>query len=102
MFLITGASSGCGEALGQILYSRNAKVYVAARSEEKALKAIEGMKKASPNSTGELVFLRLDLSNLTSIKESAQEFTSAEFKLDVLWLNAGGTIALNHLSKKQS
>ena len=90
VFLITGASSGCGEALARILFQHNAKVYVAARSREKASKAIDGIKKAFPNSKGQLVFLSLDLGNLDSIRQSALEFTSAESKLDVLWLNAGG------------
>merc|ERR1711939_943885 len=44
VFIVTGASSGVGKELAQILYSHNAKVYVAARSSEKASKAIESIK----------------------------------------------------------
>ena len=76
--------------MAKILYQHNAKVYVAARSAEKATVAINGIKKAKPDSTGELVFLHLDLSDLSTISQSAKDFMSAESRLDVLWLNAGG------------
>lgn len=72
-----------------MLYSKNAKVYIAARSEEKANKAINEIKKAYPASTGSLVFLRLDLGDLTTIKASAEAFLAQETKLHVLFNNAG-------------
>jgi NAD(P)-dependent dehydrogenase (short-subunit alcohol dehydrogenase family) len=78
-----------GKALAQILYSHDAKVYVAARSEEKTTKAINEIKSNCPQSKGELVFLHLDLGDLTTIKKSADEFLSKENRLDVLWNNAG-------------
>ncbi len=86
---MTGSSGGIGKELAQILYSHNAKVYVAVRSEEKASKAIEEIKSKCPQSKGELVFLRLDLGDLTTVKKSAEEFLAKESKLDVLWNNAG-------------
>jgi len=86
---VTGSNTGIGKEVAHILYSKNAKVYVAARSEEKAGRAIEAIKKAFPNSEGELVFLRLDLADLTTIKASAEEFLSKETKLHVLFNNAG-------------
>ncbi|KAL9116585.1 MAG: hypothetical protein Q9187_006891 [Circinaria calcarea] len=85
----TGASSGVGEQLASILYQHNAKVYVAARSEAKASKAIEGIKSTHATSKGELVYLHLDLNDLTTIKQSAEDFLSREDRLDVLWNNAG-------------
>ncbi|KAH7385138.1 hypothetical protein BKA64DRAFT_158607 [Cadophora sp. MPI-SDFR-AT-0126] len=89
VFIVTGASSGVGKELAQILYSHNAKVYVAARSSEKAEKAIESIKVAFPNSKGAIEYLHLDLDDLSTIKASAEEFLSKEKKLDVLWNNAG-------------
>lgn len=86
---MTGSSSGIGEQLAQILYQKNAKVYVAARSEEKARKAIDGIKSRAPNSKGELRFLHLDLDDLTTIKASAEAFLGENDRLDVLWNNAG-------------
>lgn len=86
---MTGASSGVGQELAQILYSKNAKVYLAARSSEKASKAISAINSAVPQSNGALVFLHLDLDDLTTIKSSANEFLSKEERLDVLFNNAG-------------
>ena len=89
MFIVTGSSSGVGEQLAQILYQHNAKVYVAARSSEKANKAIDGIKSRYPESKSQLIFLHLDLNDLSSIKKSAESFLSQEDRLDVLWNNAG-------------
>ncbi len=68
---------------------RNAKVYIAARSEDKAKAAIEEIKIRVPNSKGQIIFLRLDLGDLTTIKSSAEEFLRGNERLDVLWNNAG-------------
>ena len=72
-----------------MLYAKNARVYIAARSKEKAEKAIEDMKKASPRSKGTLKFLHLDLSDLYKVKTAAQSFMAQEKKLHVLFNNAG-------------
>ncbi|KAH6673463.1 hypothetical protein B0J14DRAFT_481810 [Halenospora varia] len=89
VFIVTGSSGGIGKELAQTLYSHNAKVYVAARNSKKAAYAIESIKDSFPNSKGELVYLHLDLNDLTTVKASAGEFLSKEEKLDVLWNNAG-------------
>lgn len=86
---MTGANTGIGKELADILYAKNAKVYVAARSKEKAAKAIEEVKARTPQSKGELVFLHLDLGDLTTIKASAEAFLSKESTLHVLFNNAG-------------
>ena len=86
---MTGGASGIGLELVKILYSHNAKVYVAARSEQKASKAIATVQASFPKSKGGLVFLHLDLDDLTVVKQSAETFLSKESKLDVLWNNAG-------------
>jgi NAD(P)-dependent dehydrogenase (short-subunit alcohol dehydrogenase family) len=89
VFLVTGASSGVGQALAQILYAHDAKVYIAARSTEKANKAIAEIKAQVPVSKGELIFLSLDLDDLASVKKTAENFLANETRLDVLWNNAG-------------
>ena len=78
-----------GEALAGILYQNHGKVYLAARSEDKATKTISALKSRHPNSKGALIFLHLDLNDLTTIKKSASAFLAQESHLDVLWLNAG-------------
>ena len=86
---MTGGASGIGLELVKILYAHNAKVYVAARSEQKASKAIASTESSFPKSNGELVFLHLDLNDLMLVKQSAESFLSKESRLDVLWNNAG-------------
>ena len=89
VYMVTGANCGMGKELAQVLYAKNAKVYVVCRSEEKATKAIADIKKATPKSKGELVFLSLDLADLTKVKAAAQNFLVKETKLHVLFSNAG-------------
>ncbi|KAM0321572.1 hypothetical protein ACHAQA_010062 [Verticillium albo-atrum] len=89
VFLITGASGGLGKELVDILYSKNAKVWLAARSQQKTQEVINEVKNAHPTSTGEMVFLKLELGDLTTIKASADEFLLKETRLDVLLNNAG-------------
>jgi NAD(P)-dependent dehydrogenase (short-subunit alcohol dehydrogenase family) len=60
-----------------------------ARSEEKTKTAIDSIKAAVPKSSGELIFLRLDLADLPSVKASAEEFLHKEQKLHALFNNAG-------------
>ncbi len=72
-----------------MLYSKNANIYMAARSEAKAAAAIEDIKIAAPKSTGSLTYLHLDLADLSTIKASTNYFLAREKKLDVLFNNAG-------------
>ncbi|PBP24810.1 short chain dehydrogenase reductase [Diplocarpon rosae] len=101
VFIVTGSSSGVGKELAQILYSHNAKVYVAARSSEKSSRAIDSIKALFPNSKGALEYLHLDLDDLSTIKASAEEFLSKEKRLDVLWNNAGVMIPPQGSKTKQ-
>ncbi|KAI0532109.1 short-chain dehydrogenase [Xylaria digitata] len=89
VFIVTGANSGLGKELAKILYSKHAKVYVAARSESKAKAAIEELRQLHPTSRGVLAYLYLDLGDLATIKKSADDFLSKENRLDVLFNNAG-------------
>ena len=87
--IVTGSNAGVDKEVTQSLYSKRAKVYVAARSEKKASRAIADMKKAWPQSNGMLFYQHLDLSDLATIKTSVERFTSQESKLLVLFNNAG-------------
>jgi retinol dehydrogenase 12 len=89
VFIVTGGNAGVGFELCKILYSHNATVYLAGRSEEKCNKALVSIKTAVPNSKGQITFLKLDLGDLASIKGSADEFLSKEKRLDWLCNNAG-------------
>lgn len=89
VFIVTGGYSGVGLELCTILYRAGGKVYVAGRSEEKALDAIAQIRASEPSSDGNLVFLALHLDDLASIKPAVEAYTAAESRLDVLFNNAG-------------
>jgi retinol dehydrogenase 12 len=89
VYIVTGSTAGIGKEVARMLYSKNAKTYIAARSPEKATKAIAGIKASAPSSKGDLIFLPVDLSDLTTIKTSVARFLAAETKLHVLFNNAG-------------
>ncbi len=95
VYLISGSNTGVGYQVASILYSHNAKVWVAARSESKALEAIESIKREHPKSNGKLEYLSLNLSDLTTIKASAEDFLSREDKLHWLDNNAGVMVPPN-------
>ncbi len=86
---MTGGYAGVGLQLSKILYAHNATLYIAGRSESKAQSAIDSIKSDTPESSGKVVFLKLDLSDLTTIKAAVEEFTSKETKLHWLDNNAG-------------
>lgn len=88
---MTGASSGISNSLAEILYLHNAKVYVAARSEEMAAKAISEIKSRVPESQGSLIFLHLDLDDLTAIKSTAEAFLRDNERLDVFMEQCPGS-----------
>ncbi len=67
------------------MLKHNAKVYLAARSQEKATAAIASLKEETGR---EAIFLKLDLANLASVKAAAQEFLTKEPELHVLFCNA--------------
>lgn len=88
-FIVTGGYSGCGKELCKFLYQKNGTVYIAGRRKEQADSAMAEIKQAAPTSDGRLEFLHLDLSDLSSIKASAEAFLQREQRLDVLTNNAG-------------
>jgi retinol dehydrogenase 12 len=87
--IVTGSNTGVGKETAQILYAKNAKVYLMARSFEKTQTAINDIKTAVPQSHGELIFLPLDLADLQQVKTSAEAFLRREKTLHILFNNAG-------------
>ncbi|KAI0777908.1 NAD(P)-binding protein [Irpex lacteus] len=84
--IVTGGNAGIGKETVKALLLKNAKVYIATRNKKKSLSAIEQLKKETGN---EALFLSLDLSDLKSVKASAEEFLQMEKKLHILFNNAG-------------
>lgn len=85
--IVTGSNTGIGYETALDLYKKGAKIYVACRNQEKALKAIEKMK--ADGGIGELVYEHLDLASLHSVKTFADNVIKAESRLDLLINNAG-------------
>lgn len=71
VFIVTGGSSGIGKETCKQLLRKNAKVYLAARSESKAQTALDELEKETGKKA---IFQKLDLSDLDATKKSAQEF----------------------------
>ncbi|KAI0073654.1 NAD-P-binding protein [Panus rudis PR-1116 ss-1] len=93
--IVTGGNRGIGYHTVRFLALRGAKVYLAARSEEKGRAAIEQLRQevevgegegeyANVSGMGNVEFLELDLSDPKSAKRSAEEFLEREGRLDVL------------------
>lgn len=70
-------------------YQRHATVYMMARSEDQTKKAIADIETDISTSRGQLIYHNLDLSDLESVKASAQAFLAKEQNLHVLFNNAG-------------
>ncbi|KAJ7595092.1 hypothetical protein C8J56DRAFT_1161565 [Mycena floridula] len=87
VIIVTGGNSGIGYETAKALLSRNAKVYIASRSRDKAAEAIISL----AESTGKTAagFLEMDLANLKSIKASVEDFLRNESELHVLFNSAG-------------
>ncbi|THH01123.1 hypothetical protein EW026_g1516 [Hermanssonia centrifuga] len=84
--LITGGNTGIGKETAKVLLAQNAKVYVAGRNIQKVEEAIRDLKEE----TGKQAYaLQLNLADLKSVKQAAEEFQTKETQLHVLFNNAG-------------
>ena len=63
-----------GKETARVCLLRNAKVYLACRSADKAQKAIEELKEKTGGKIAH--FVKLDLADLKGIKKTVEEFTS--------------------------
>ncbi|KIJ60476.1 hypothetical protein HYDPIDRAFT_170237 [Hydnomerulius pinastri MD-312] len=83
--IVTGANAGIGKETARVLLAKNAKVYIACRDASKGEAALKGLK----DRTGrDAYLLQLNLSNLKAVKAAAEEFTSKEKQLHILFNNA--------------
>src|SRR5947209_2764501 len=83
--IITGASSGIGEATARLLASNGAKVVLSARREDKLKQIVEAIKRDG----GQAVYQGLDVTdpaaNVAVVDRAKKEFGG----VDVIFLNAG-------------
>ena len=85
--LVTGGNTGIGEATVRHLAAHGARVYMGARSSDKAAAAIAKIKEAHPSA--DVRHLQMDHMSLASVKAAANTFTSQESQLHILVNNAG-------------
>ena len=83
--IITGASSGIGEATAKLLAGKGAKVVLGARREEK-LKQIAG---AIEKDGGQAVYRELDVTKPSDNEAIVRLAKEAFGRVDVIFLNAG-------------
>ncbi len=86
-YLITGANAGTGFQAARILISKGAKVVMLNRSIEKSTAAINDLK-AEFGAESDICFIRLDLSELASVRDAAAEVLKTVPKIDALICNA--------------
>ncbi|KAJ6452659.1 hypothetical protein C8R45DRAFT_1065259 [Mycena sanguinolenta] len=86
VIIVTGGNTGIGYHTVKQLLLKNAKVYLAARSPEKAAAAIKDLEEETKKSA---IFLHLDLADLPTVRKAAETFLSQENKLDILFNNGG-------------
>ncbi|KAI0485638.1 NAD(P)-binding protein [Xylaria cf. heliscus] len=87
--IVTGSNTGLGKEVAQILYAKGARVYMMARSEANTKAAISNIQAAVPRSSGELIYIPLDLSDFNKVKAAANAFLAKEQSLHLLINNAG-------------
>lgn len=81
--LITGGTSGIGEATVELFVAHGAKVMIAARSEDKGAEMVKAL---GANTR----FIKTDVSREEDIKAAIDATVAAFGRLDILFNNAGG------------
>ncbi|PGH35468.1 hypothetical protein GX50_01683 [[Emmonsia] crescens] len=93
VIVVTGGNAGLGkQTILELAKHCPSRIYLAARSESKALSAIADIKSSLSTenaSTVDIRHLPLDLSSFQSIRTAASTFKSENSRLDTLILNAG-------------
>lgn len=92
VILVTGGNVGLGkQTILQLSKHNPAHIFLAARTESKALAAIEDIRKAVPDAAP-ITYLNLDLTSFDSIKKAAKDFHAQSQQLHIL-INNGGIMA---------
>ncbi|NNL74276.1 MAG: SDR family oxidoreductase, partial [Silicimonas sp.] len=85
--LITGGNAGAGFQASRILLSKGAKVVMLNRSVEKSTDAVKNLKDEL-GADADVSFIRMDLSDLASVREAAREVLATVPRIDALICNA--------------
>ena len=87
--LVTGGTSGIGEAICEGLVQAGASVHVLGRDERRVDEAIRRIASRVPDAPGELVPEVCDVSSVSDVHRFAEQFDELHPDLDVLVHNAG-------------
>jgi NAD(P)-dependent dehydrogenase (short-subunit alcohol dehydrogenase family) len=82
--LVTGANRGIGFEVARQLARQGFRVFLGARNEKAGGAAAEKLREE-----GEVIFLKIDISDANSIRAAAEELSRQSDRLDVLVNNAG-------------
>ena len=85
--IVTGANSGLGYEVTRVLAKNGARVVMGCRDLGKAEEALNQIITDDINASLEII--RLDLSDLASVKDFVSEFSKKHQSLDILCNNAG-------------
>eukprot|EP01117_Protostelium_nocturnum_P019196 TRINITY_DN825_c0_g1_i1.p1 TRINITY_DN825_c0_g1~~TRINITY_DN825_c0_g1_i1.p1 ORF type:complete len:330 (-),score=117.77 TRINITY_DN825_c0_g1_i1:22-1011(-) len=96
--LVTGGNSGIGRETCVELAKKGARVYMGSRNPERAVEALEDIKKRAGDDA-QVFFLKMDLEDLKSIKSAAEELQSKEKELHLFFQNAGVMSTPYYLTK---
>ena len=86
-YVITGGNAGAGFQASRILLSKGARVVMLNRNAEKSAAAVAELKAEFGNGT-EVSFVRMDLSDLSSVRKAAAEVLATVPRMDALVCNA--------------
>ena len=85
--IATGANSGVGYEAARAFAEKGAHVFFACRSRERAEEAVAGLRQQNPAVSVEIMIL--DLADLASVHDFAQQYNASHKRLDILVNNAG-------------
>ncbi|XP_040194468.1 dehydrogenase/reductase SDR family member 13 [Rana temporaria] len=87
--IVTGGNVGIGKMTALDMAKRGARVILACRNKETAEAAAHDIRRLSGNN--EVLFMKLDLASIASIRSFCKTFLDSEPRLDILINNAGLT-----------
>ena len=85
--IVTGANSGVGYEAARAFAEKGAHVVFACRSRERAEEAVAELSKQNPKVSVEIAIL--DLADMASVHNFAQQYNASHERLDILVNNAG-------------
>jgi NAD(P)-dependent dehydrogenase (short-subunit alcohol dehydrogenase family) len=85
--IVTGANTGLGKETTRVLAQKGADIVLAVRDEQKGDAAVIDILRDAPDA--KLTVMRLDLSDLSSIRDFASAYSKWHATLDILINNAG-------------